>query len=819
VSLARHRNLRRLLQPRHVAVIGGREAETVAGECARIGYRGPVWPVNPHRESIGGHRCFRAVEDLPQAPDAAFVAVPREAAIDTVAQLSAIGAGGVVCHTAGFSETGAEGAGLEAALVAAAGDLALIGPNCYGVINYLDRAALWPFAHGGACPGYGAAIVTQSGMLSSDLTMSQRSVPFAFMASIGNQSVVTMADCIDAFGDFGGVRAIGLHIEEIPDVARFSAVVRKAVAAGVPVVALRTGVSEIGARLTASHTGALSGADDLYQALFDRLGVIRVSTPADLLETLKFLCVAGVPGGDRVAALTCSGGAAAMLADYAQGVGLRFPPPSRRTAARLAQCLPHTATVSNPLDYTTPIWGIPERVRPVFEAMLADPCDVALMVQDYPLEGLDESKGSYLSDARSFIAAARSAGVPAAVCSTLPENLDRTTREMLVAEGVAPMQGIREALDAIAGAVRHGRSRKRMRDEAHAAEAGSGGGAGWRDASAGSGSDAGRGNTVRVGDTVGTEVGTDAVPPIGAEGAFGAEAEAAEHVGANAGMVAGPRTGVRAKAVTGIRIGAETEVRVDEGAAMQGGADAEVEVGAVAHHAGIGPTVRNVDEHEAKRWLQGVGIPIPAGCVTNAHEAPEIAARLGFPVAVKFVSEHLLHKTEAGAVALGVSSPTEVEAAVARIGARARGSNAETAADRFLVERMIGPPLAELLVGVRTDPRFGLAMTLASGGVLTELVADAVTLLLPASWAELEEALARLRISRRLDGFRGAPPANRTVIVDALSRLASHLCREDNDVVEIEVNPLFVLPDRVCAVDALMRRPRPVRIPLEIGGG
>ena len=744
---ARRRNLRRLLKPRHVAVIGGREAETVAGECARIGYRGPVWPVNPRRESIGGHRCFRAVEDLPQAPDATFVAVPREAAIDTVARLAAMGAGGAVCHTAGFAETGPEGARLEAALVEAAGDLALIGPNCYGVINYLDRAALWPFAHGGSCPGYGAAIVTQSGMLSSDLTMSQRSVPFAFMASIGNQSVVTLADCIDVFAELGGVRAIGLHVEEIPDVARFSAAVRKAVAAQVPVVALRTGVSEIGARLVASHTGALSGADHLYQALFDRLGVIRVSTPAELLETLKLLCVAGVPGGDRVAAFTCSGGAAAMLADHVQGLGLQFPPSSERTAERLAQCLPHTATVSNPLDYTTPIWGMPERVRPVFDAMLADPCDMALIVQDYPLEGLDESKDSYLSDARSFIAAARSAGVPAAVCSTLPENLDRTTREMLVAAGVAPMQGLRETLDAIAGAVWHGRRRQRIRDEARATDAEAG-----------------------------------AVPPIGAGCAFGTEAEAGDRVEAEAGVVASAGVGVR----------------------FEVGAEAEVGVGAAARVAGTG-SVTSVDEHQAKRWLHGVGIPIPAGCVTGAREAPEAAARIGFPVAVKLVSEHLRHKTEAGAVALGISSPAEVEGAVARIRAGVRRLDADAPADRFLVERMVGPPLAELLVGVRTDPRFGLAMTLASGGVLTELVADAVTILLPASRVDLEEALGRMRISRLLDGFRGSPPANRTVIVDALSRLASHLCREDNEVEEIEVNPLFVLADRVCAVDALMR--------------
>ena len=690
---ARRRNLERLLNPRHVAVIGGREAEVVAGECARIGYRGPVWPVNPRRETIGGRRCFRAVEDLPQPPDAAFVAVPREAAVDTVRRLAATGAGGAVCHTAGFAETGAEGAGLEAALVEAAGNLALIGPNCYGIVNYLDRAALWPFAHGGSCPGYGAAIVTQSGMLSSDLTMSRRSVPFAFMASIGNQSVVTLADFVDVLSGYRGVRAIGLHIEDVPDVARFAEAVGRAAGAGVPVVALKTGVSEIGASLTLGHTGALSGADDLYRALFDRLGVVRVSTPAQMLETLKFLCIAGVPDGDRIAGLTCSGGAAAMLADHAEEIGLRFPRPSGPAAERLAQRLPHTATVSNPLDYTTPIWGSPERVRPVFEALLEDPYDAAVIVQDYPLEGLDESKPSYLADARSFIAATRAAGLPAAVCSTLPENIDRETREMLVANGVVPLQGIREALDAIAGAVWYGRWRKRVSAPAPA--------------------------PVPV-----------PLPP--------------------------------------------------------------------------GP-VRAIDEGEAKAWLRHAGIPAPAGRVAGGREAPDAAEEIGFPVAVKMLSERLPHKTEAGAVALGLSSRAEVEAAVARIRAAVRRHDAGALSDRFLVERTIEPPLAELLVGVRADPRFGLAMTLGSGGILTELVADAVTILLPADAGDVREALGRLRISRLLDGYRGGPPADRAMLVEALCALAAHLCRHPGEVVEVEINPLFVLPERVCAVDAAMR--------------
>ena len=212
-----------------------------------------------------------------------------------------------------------------------------------------------------------------------------------------------------------------------------------------------------------------------------------------------------------------------------------------------------------------------------------------------------------------------------------------------------------------------------------------------------------------------------------------------------------------------------------------------------------------MDEHHAKLRLRGAGMPVPAGCVAGSRDAPEAAAEIGFPVAVKMVSDHLPHKTEAGAVVLGVSSPAEVNAAIARIRADVRRHDAGALSDRFLIEQMIEPPLAELLVSIRSDPRFGHAMTLASGGVLTELVADSVTILLPADRADLEEALGGLRVSRLLSGFRGAVPADRAVIVEALSRFASHFCLAGDDVVEVEINPLFILRDRVCAIDALMR--------------
>jgi len=450
-------NLDRLLKPRHVAIVGGQDAVTVAGECARIGYAGEIWPVNPKRSEIAGHPCFASVADLPEAPDAVFLAIPRDQAIATVAALRDMNAGGVVCYTAGFGEVGEVGE--EARLVSAAGDMALIGPNCYGAINYVDKVALWPFAHGGSFPGFGAAIITQSGMLSSDLTMSQRSVPLAYMISAGNQSVLRLEDYVDHLASKDEVRAIGLHIEGLKDVAAFEDAAFRAADAGKPLVVLKTGSSQIGQHLTTSHTGSLAGRDDLYDALFDRLGIIRVSSPAQLLETLKFICVAGLPKGRTIAGFTCSGGGATMLADHGEKVGLAFRQPNQKTTETLRSQLPDTATVSNPLDYTTPIWGIPEKTEPVFRNLLDDGFDSAVIVQDYPAQGLDESKSYYLNDARSFIAATQH--IPSAVCSTLPENLDVQTREWLIENGVAPMQGIEETLNAVSQAAWHQERRAR----------------------------------------------------------------------------------------------------------------------------------------------------------------------------------------------------------------------------------------------------------------------------------------------------------------------------------------------------------------------
>ena len=548
-----------------------------------------------------------------------------------------------------------------------------------------------------ASPGYGAAIITQSGMLSSDMTMSQRSLPLSYMISAGNQAVFGLEDFIDLLCDKPEVRAIGVHIEGLQNIARFERIALKALACETPIVALKTGTSSIGSALAVSHTGSLAGESAFYEALFERVGVISVTSPTQMLETLKYFCVAGAPNGTRLAGFTCSGGGAAMLADYAETMDLEFPVFGETHAETLRTLLPSIATVSNPLDYTTPIWGQPELTAPVFDcAMRRDEVDATVLVQDYPAPGLEESQIFYRNDAGAFADAAATNGLPAAICATLPENLDEATREWLIARGVAPMQGLHETLNAIRDA------------------------AGWREAQK------------RI----------LATPP--------------------APLIApAPSRG--------------TEI---------------------------------VDEAEGKAWLAGAGIPVPEGrCVASAS-ASGAATSVGFPVALKMMSSRLPHKTEAGAVRLGLKDTQKLAEAVEAMCRDVCAHDPQAVSDRFLIEAMSPPPLAELVVGIRRDPQFGFAMTLGSGGVMVELVGDVKIQLLPTDARNIRRALEGLKAARLLSGFRGRPKADLDALASMLHGLCSFVLERRDEVSEIEINPLFVYPDRAVAVDVLLSKVR-----------
>ncbi len=440
--------MKRLLRPENIAVIGGRFADAVIKQCDFVGFKGQIYPVNPRRESMQGRRCFASVKDLPVPPDAVFLAVDNKASILIVKDLAELGAGGVVVYAAGFAEHDAEGERMQVELLNAKGGMALVGPNCYGMLNYLDGVALWPDEHGGKAVSSGAAIVLQSGNIGVSITMQQRSLPLAYLISVGNQADLEMHDYIEAFLEDERVTCIGLHIEGLKDVQAFSKAALKALHKGVPIVVLKTGTSNEGQKLTFSHTSSLSGSDDLYSAMFARYGVARTRTIPEFLETLKLLSTVGSLATKKIASISCSGGEAAHIADLASKLGLEFPLLIPTQEKALFNVLGDKVALSNPLDYHTYIWNNETAQQACFAAMMLGEQTLTIKILDYPKSDLCDIS-AWDKTARAFMNALKERNSKGVVVSTLSENLPEQTRDWLLSEGVAPMQGLEDCLLAV----------------------------------------------------------------------------------------------------------------------------------------------------------------------------------------------------------------------------------------------------------------------------------------------------------------------------------------------------------------------------------
>ena len=502
-------------------------------------------------------------------------------------------------------------------LIAAAGAMAVMGPNCYGFINALDQASPWPDEHGvGPCQR-GVAIVTQSGNMAVNFAMMRRAVPVAGLYTLGNQAGVEIAALFDLLVDDPRVSAIGLHIEGLRDVQAFAAAAAKAMQARKPVVVLKTGRSEQGAKVTMSHTNSLAGTDDLYDALFGRYGIARVASVSGFAETLKLLHHGGPLTGNRLVSMSCSGG-----------------------------------------------------------------FDASMLVLDIPTRPPMNPR-SWVVTADAYARAAAATGARAVTVSTLHESMPDDVAERLSAAGVAPLLGIDDALTALEAAAFIGAAFARRLP----------------------------------------------APPL----------------------------------------------RPDVPA---------------------GTPARLLSEHAAKQRLAAYGLAVPQGILCAPEDAATAARRIGFPVVLK-ASGALAHKTEAGGVALDLKSEAEVAAAARRMAALG---------DEVLVEQMVSDAVCELIVGIKTDAQFGLALVVGAGGVLTELWRESVTLLLPVDRADISSALSRLRVSGLIDGFRGRG-GDRAAAISAIEAVARFAADHAATLEELDVNPLLVLASAKGAVaaDALIR--------------
>lgn len=682
-------SLSRLLKPRSICAIGGREADYVVRQCQQMEFAGPIYPVHPSRQEMAGLPCYRSVDELPAPPDAAFIGVRRELAVEMTRALAARGAGGVVCYASGFSEAGAEGEALQQALVEAAGAMPLLGPNCYGFVNYLEGAPLWPDQHGGARVERGVAILSQSGNIALTLTMNRRALPLAMVVTLGNRACLGVAALLDALLDEARVSAVGMVLETLEDAPALAAAAAKARARRVPLAACKLGQSADGARIALSHTAALAGENDNVEAFLRHVGIpLATSLPA-LLETLKLLHTTGPLPGRNIASLSCSGGEAALIADALSRYRLQARPLTPEESQRVGATLSELVAISNPLDYHTFIWSDEARLTQTFAAMAGCGFDLSLLVIDPPRgDRCDDKDWRRALDA--FAAALAQTGAQGAVLATLPESLTESLAQDLAARGIVPLAGVDEGLAAIEAA-----------------------------------------------------------------------ADIGEHWAAD-----------------------------------------PPPAGAVEHHpspCSLPGEEIILNEWETKQALAAAGLTLPSGeLARDAQSAGAAAQRLRLPVVVKAVSNALTHKSEQGAVRLNLRGPAAVAAAAAEL---------LPLSGQVLVERMVEDGVAEVIMGVNRDPQVGLTLLLGSGGELVELAWDRVVLLMPASREQIGAALARLKVSRLLEGFRGRPAGDREALIETALALQRFAMGRADALLELEVNPVIARPAGLgaVAVDALMR--------------
>ncbi|TCL65163.1 acetate--CoA ligase family protein [Rhizobium sp. BK251] len=443
-------SLDRLIRPKSIAVFGGKEARRVIEQCDRMGFAGEIWPVHPKLEEVLGRRCYRSVADLPAAPDAAFVGVNRTLTIDIVQELAARGAGGAVCYASGFREAVAEladGSDLQEALVSAAGDMPIIGPNCYGLINALDGALLWPDQHGMQRAEGGVAILTQSSNIAINLSMQTRGLPLAYLMTAGNQAQTGLSDLACAVLEDPRVTAVGLHIEGFDSLAALQRLAARARELRKPVVALKVGKSEAAQKATVSHTASLAGSNAVSIAILDRLGIGRVETLPEMIETLKLLHTHGPLKSFDISSMSCSGGEASLISDAAVGRRVNFRTLLPEQLPPLRETLGAMVTLSNPLDYHTFVWGDLVRQTEAFSAMFAGGYALNLLILDFPRA--DRCNGAdWVTTMDAVTAAAKATGAAAGIVATLGENMPEQVALRLLAAGVVPFCGISEALAA-----------------------------------------------------------------------------------------------------------------------------------------------------------------------------------------------------------------------------------------------------------------------------------------------------------------------------------------------------------------------------------
>lgn len=693
-------SLERLIRPRSVAIVGASEkvgalGASVLANLERAGFPGAIHLINPRRAEIGGRPCLASVDDLPEGVDAAVLAIPRAAVLDTVRALAHRKAGAAIIFSAGFAETGAEGLAeqRELARIATEADMAIEGPNCLGLVNFVDGVPLTfvelPGDRLGARPGIG--LVSQSGAMAAVLvvTLASRGLGLSYSISTGNEAASGVEDYVEYLADNPDTRVIAMIAEQFRKPARFLAAATRAAAVGKPIVLLHPGRSSAARESAATHTGALAGDYDVMRLKVERAGVLFVETLEELGDVAEMLLRLPVPEPGGAAVVCESGAYKALTLDLAEREGLPLPALADADSPGLRAALPDFVPVSNPLDVTAQGLVDPDLYARVLAALIADD---------------------------------RVRTVLLAIIQT-----DAVTAKLKFLPILAAIETLRPAKRVVFAGLDEGA----------------------------------------------------AVPP-----------EYVERLRAlNVPYFPSAERAVRALA----------RLARWNGAVSASLTRRPAKTVAFAGLAGVIP------EWRAKVALASIGIPFPQGALaTTFAEAAAIAARIGYPVAIKAQCAELAHKSDVGGVILGLRDEGALEQGWAKLADNVGRSRPSLALDGVLIEAM-GAPGVEMIVGGRNDPEWGPVVVAGFGGVQAEILKDSRLLATDMNDSEILAELERLKSAVLLEGFRGSPQLDVEAVVQ-IARAVGFLLLDEPSIREIDLNPVVIYPrgEGAVALDAFI---------------
>jgi len=714
------RNLEALFEPASLAVVGASNAPLAIGgvvmrNLLKGGFDGPIMPVNPKYPAVAGVLTYPDVASLPLAPDLAIICTPPATVPDLIHQLGERGTRAAAVITAGLSEARhRDGRSVQEAMLAAARPytLRILGPNCVGLL--VPKVNLnATFAHAGIEGGSIAFVSQSGGFCTATLDWARaKGIGFSHFISLGNSADVDFGDVLDYLASAPDTTAILLYMESIgADEARKFMSAARSASRNKPVLCIKAGRNVEGARAAASHTGALAGADNVYDAALRRAGILRVYDLDELFDAVETLARSRPLRGERLAILTNGGGPGVIATDALIEAGGQLAEFSDDTMRQLAERLPGTWSHGNPVDMIGD--ATPETYVRCLRTLLADPGVDAVLVLNAPAAIAPPADA-----ARAIVEVVRAADRPVLTCWLGGEAAGRA--RVIFADADIPTYDTPEhAVRAFMHMVRYRRNQEILTQ----------------------------------------------VPPS-----------------------------------------APTDFRPTPGAARS-----VVEKALLEHR-------ELLTEPEAKQVLAAYGIPVVATRVAAGPEqAAGVARELGFPVALKILSQDITHKSDVGGVSLGLDSAEEVRAAAEAMLVRIKKKCPAAHLGGFTVQRMaIRPHAHELIIGMATDAIFGPVILFGRGGTAVEIIGDRAVALPPLNMSLARYLIMRTQVYRLLRGYRDRPAVDFDALCLALIQV-SQLVVDRPEIVELDINPLFADQEGVLALDARIRiapsdKPGPQRL-------